>query len=267
MTTMANGGVWVGIWVLNACDCALRVMTRCFFCIASLMSLLKRKVQAYPAPAATSSPVKLTEKDLVPIAEFATHIKTGRLSSGLKPWLASHPNFLSDYYEARLQQAIPYFFNSGNAAQGRSYAHGSPPPLPPPTPPTTCTFPSSSPTNPRSSHASPLQPSPHSRACARMASTPSFENLAPTLRSPSSTTNRRAALARAPKSHAQHSNSLARRLKMFWPSSRIRQWRARRASLRRCSGFFFCWRSCSASTVRGARARLLACACVLRVAC
>ena len=91
------------------------------------MSLLKRKVQAYPAPAATSSPVKLTEKDLVPIAEFATHIKTGRLSSGLKPWLASHPNFLSDYYEARLQQAIPYFFNSGNAAQGRSYAHGSPP--------------------------------------------------------------------------------------------------------------------------------------------
>ncbi len=94
------------------------------------MSLLKRKVQAYPAPAATSSPVKLTEKDLVPIAEFAMHIKTGRLSSGLKPWLASHPDFLSDYYEARLQQAIPFFFNSGNAAQGRSYAHGSPPPPP-----------------------------------------------------------------------------------------------------------------------------------------
>jgi len=91
------------------------------------MPILKRKVYAHSAPSPTSSDVKLTEKDLVPIAEFARYIKTGALSSGLKPWLQSNPNFLSDYYEARLQQAIPFFFNSGKEAQGRAYAHGSSP--------------------------------------------------------------------------------------------------------------------------------------------
>ena len=94
------------------------------------MPVLKRKVHAHSAPSPTSSDVKLTEKDLVPIAEFARYIKTGALSSGLKPWLQSNPDFLSDYYEARLQLAIPFFFNSGKEAQGRAYAHGSSP-LPP----------------------------------------------------------------------------------------------------------------------------------------